>query len=355
MIAFLNNRRVGPIGIDLGSRAVKLVQLAADGSRIVEAGRWDIPTSDGKAEGSIRKDLATAQLEALRHVQQGRKFRGRNAVLCLGPSQLFVHNLRIDKSALNQLDTVVRQEVGPRLPYPLDQTELRYVEAADVRQGDTVRREVIVLACHRPVLDRMLQTVEDAGLRPVAVEVEAAALVRCYKAQYRREEDFNQRTLFIHVGNSMTAILIAQGDDVLFLKYVDIGGCHLDDAVARHLNMSASEAWALRRHNGDRRVDQQDPEIARSIAEATRSVVDRLTNEVSMCARYYSVAFRGQPLKRMIVSGGEATPALAERLGAMLDIKSEVGDPLRTFETASLPGRGCQWDVALGSAMRKTE
>jgi type IV pilus assembly protein PilM len=119
--------------------------------------------------------------------------------------------------------------------------------------------------------------------------------------------------------------------------------------------MNASEAWALRRHNGDRRVDQQDPEIARGIAEATRPVIDKLTNEVSMCVRYYSVAFRGQPLKRMIVAGGEATAALAERLGTQLDIKSELGDPLRAFESASLPGRRCQWDVALGLAMRKGE
>ena len=45
---------------------------------------------------------------------------------------------------------------------------------------------------------------------------------------------------------------------------------HLDDAVARHLRMNLPEAASLRRHNGDRRQDQQDPEVAKSVAAAVR-------------------------------------------------------------------------------------
>ena len=61
---------------------------------------------------------------------------------------------------------------------------------------------------------------------------------------------------------------IAQADELLFVKYIDIGGQHFDLAVARHLKMDLHEAVALRKHNGDRRADMQDPEVARSVAEA---------------------------------------------------------------------------------------
>jgi len=43
MVSFQSFRRVGPIGIDLGSRSIKLVQMNGDRSRILESVRWDLP------------------------------------------------------------------------------------------------------------------------------------------------------------------------------------------------------------------------------------------------------------------------------------------------------------------------
>jgi type IV pilus assembly protein PilM len=44
-------------------------------------------------------------------------------------------------------------------------------------------------------------------------------------------------------------VVIAQGDDILFLKYIDVGGRQFDEAVARRLEMTPAEATALRKHN----------------------------------------------------------------------------------------------------------
>lgn len=347
MLSVLTHRRLGPIGVDLGSRSVKLVQLSADRTRVIEAARWDLPLD---ATGG--DDLSGRMVESIRQAREGRKFRGREAVLCLSARELCVQNVRVAKPPTGDLELLVRQEVSGRLPFPLPEAELRYLETGDVRQGDALRREVIVLACHRPKLDRALQVIEDAGLQPIAVEVEPLALLRCYTQQFRRDEDATQRVLLVHVGQANTMIVIAQGTEVLFVKYLDLGGKHFDDAVARRLKMQPTDAWALRRHNGDRRADQQDPEIARGVSEAIRPVVDKLASELALCVRYHSVTFRGQPLKRLILGGGEATPALVEVLAARLDIKAEMGDPSRSFQQGALPGRKSQWDVALGLALR---
>jgi type IV pilus assembly protein PilM len=116
--------------------------------------------------------------------------------------------------------------------------------------------------------------------------------------------------------------------------------------------MSVADGASLRRHNGDRRADQQDPEVTNSVNEAVRPVIERLTGELSMCIRYHSVTFRGQPLTRLVLGGGEGTPALLEAIGSRLELKCELGDPLRSYETASAPGRRSQWDVAAGLALR---
>ena len=85
----------------------------------------------------------------------------------------------------------------------------------------------------------------------------------------------------------------------------------------------------LRRHNGDRRVQERDPEIARSVTESIRPTIDKLCQELSLCLRYYSVTIRGQPLSQIVLGGGEATDALVEWLAARLEIPCEAGDPLR--------------------------
>lgn len=348
MASWLPGARCGPIGIDIGSRSVKLLQFDAGYTRVHDAARWDLPP-----EPAAKPERQDERLvEAIRHAREGRDFRGRDAVLCLSAGNLFVQNIRVSQATGDELTKIVQFEAAGRLPFATDEAEIRYIEADDVRQGDTVRREVILLACYRPSLDRMLSMADDAGLHAVAVDVEPSAVLRCYARQFRRDDDQQRRMMFVSVGASNTVAVIARGASPMFVKYIDVGGRHFDEAVARSLKMSANDAAALRRHNGDRRAQERDPEIARSVNESVRPVLDRLTHELSLCLRYYSVTFRGQPLSQIVLGGGEASDALAEWLTARLDLPCEAGNPLRPFEKGSAGGRLGQWDVAAGLALR---
>lgn len=350
MIAKLTAKRYGPIGVDLGSRSIKLIQFSADQSRVIDAVRWELP---GENEAAVpAKHPWEAIAPALRRARERRNFRGSDAVICLGAPELFVQNIRVAKAPAGEMHRLVQQEAAGRLPFPAAEAEIRFLDAADVRQGDTTRREVILLACHKPVVDQLLEVVVEGGLSPLAIDVEPAALLRCYAKQFRRDEDQQQRALFTHIGASGTIVVIAKGADALFIKYIDVGGHQMDEAVARHLDMTIPEASALRRHNGDRRVDQQDVEITRSVAEAVRPVIERLANELALCTRYHSVTFRGQPLARAVFSGGEATQALIDVIAARLDLKCEFGDPLRSYESANHGNRKGMWDIATGLALR---
>jgi type IV pilus assembly protein PilM len=349
MISLLKRRRNGPIGVDIGARAIKLVQFSGDRSRLIDACRWELPALVENATVEQQMERLTS---GLKQALEGRAFRGRDAVLCLNDRQLFLQNIRVKKDGAD-FGRQVAQEAASKVPFGLESAELRFVESADVRHGDSMLREVIVFACQRAVIDQALAIVDSAKLQPVAVDVEPAALVRSYAGQFRREDDRQQRALMVHVGYTRTAAVIAQGDDLLFVKYIEVGGSHFDAAVARHLKMDLAEAVSLRRHNGDRRADMQDPEVSRGVNDATRSVVERLAAELGMCVRYHSVTFRGQPITRMVLGGGEATQQLLDAVAKQLDIKCELSDPFRGFSTVPNAGRKGQWDVAAGLALRE--
>ena len=353
MPRWFNHRKYSPIGVDIGSRSVKLVQFDRAQTRVIETARWDLHPPEGREWTAAERHAALA--DAIRQAREGRDFRGRDAVICLSTRELFVQNVRVPKLSAAELEKAVQQEAAGKLPFPFAETELRYLEAADVRQGEAAKREVILLACHRPVLHGLLDAVLQGGLRPIAVDVEPIAMLRSYVKQFRRDEDRNQRALYLHVGLANSLVVIARGEEILFVKYIDVGGKHFDEAVAAHLGMEPAAAAALRRHNGDRRADQQDPDLASSVQEAIRGVVERLAQEVSLCVRYHSVTFRGQQLARLVLGGGEASPTLLETLAARIDVKSELGDPLRLFDVNLPTNRRGQWDVATGLALRSVE
>jgi type IV pilus assembly protein PilM len=351
MVSLPYSRRAGPIAVDVGSQSLKLLQLDRARSAIIEVARADINLDDGLSEEDTRRQLA----RTIAQTRSGRRFVGRQAVVCLSSSELYAQNIRVDRVPAAELDEVVREEAVGRLPFPLEEAEIRFLEAADVRQGDMIKREVILLACHRPMLQQKLDIVQRAGLRPVAVDVEPLALLRCYQRQYRRDEDKRQCSMLLHVGNSKTAVVIAQHSGALFIKYVDIGGAQFDDAVARHLKISPVDCALLRRRAGERRTGNADSEVEESIREATRDATDRLTREVSLCLRYHSVTFRGHPVVRVVLGGGEATPALAEAIAARIDVPCELGNPLRPYQSNQQVGRAGLWDVAAGLALKETD
>ncbi len=349
MARWFSRPHPSPIGVDVGSRCVKLLQFSGDFSSVRDVVRWDFSLPRDADQAARHSQI----VQALRHAREGRNFRGRDAVFCIHSNDLFVQNVRVPKAPGAEFERLVCAEAAGRLPFPSDEAELRYVEAGDVRHGDATRREVILLASHRPCIQRIVGTAEAAGLRPLVIDVEPEAILRCYWRQFRREEDRNRSLMLVNVGTASSKVVIARNAVPMFVKYIDVAGDQMDAAVARHLEIGLPEATALRRHNGDRRADQRDAEVTRGIDESLRPILDRLANEISMCARYYSVTFRGQPIDRMILSGGEASEALLQWIGRRLDIECELGDPLRAFETPAVSGRPGQWDVAAGLALRQ--
>ncbi|NQT38748.1 MAG: pilus assembly protein PilM [Planctomycetes bacterium] len=348
MVGWILKPRYGPLGVDIGSDAIKLVQFNADRSRVLEAAHWKLTTA-----GDATQEERDAQIvQALGRLRRERRFRGRHAVFCLGAGDLFVQNIRVPPADSQMLPGIVRSEAAGRIPFDVDEAEIRFLDAADVRQGDVLRREVVLLACRRRAIERLLSIARETGLIPLALDVEPAALLRCYARQFRRDEDQRQRIALINLGASATSVTIAEGAEARFVKYVDFSGRQLDRAVAERLRMPSPEAASLRRHNGDRRADQRDPEITRSIVEAVRPLADRLAHELSMCIRYFSVTFRGDPVAKLVFGGGEASPSMIELLANRLDMPCELGNPMRSFDNQTLPGQAGQWDVAAGLALR---
>lgn len=337
--------RVGPIAIDIGSSSIKAVQLTADRSEIVEAAESQLPIS---AEASDERDALVA--EALRDLLKQHRFRGTRAVMALGFEELIVQNIRISPIPGKPLSQIVFEEAKSRANVDFNESEVRFLEAGIVQQGEMQRQEVVLMAARNSGVMRRLRLAELARLTLIAVDAEPLALVRAGIRQYRRQTDQNQTMMFVHVGVRSTLVVTVRNERPLFAKYLPIAGRDFDQALARQFEFPIDSARSLRRTYGDRRKAERDPDVVAAVQDCLRPVWSRWLEELSRCVRYCNVTFRGQPLEKIVISGGEATGELKEQMTAFFDVPVEILDCFRAITCPPHVVRSPVWDIALGLA-----
>lgn len=338
--------RVSPIAVDIGSSSIKAVQLTADRREVVEAAECQLPALTESAEDS---DGLLA--EALRDLLREHRFRGTRAVMALGFEELIVQNIRISPVPGKSLSQIVLEEAKSRANVDFNDSEIRFLEAGTVQQGEMQRQEVVLMAARNSAVARRLRLAELARLTLVAVDAEPLALVRVGIRQYRRQTDQNQTMMFVHVGARSTLVVTVRNERPLFAKYLAIAGRDFDQALARQFQFPLDSARSLRRTYGDRRKAERDPDVVTAVRDCLRPIWNRWLEEISRCVRYCNVTFRGQPLEKIVISGGEATAELKEQMSAFFDVPVEILDCFRAIACPAHVARSPLWDVALGLAL----
>lgn len=332
MIRMLSRSRAGPIGLDIGTRSIKLIQLSEDHARLLDASCCDLPAEIDAGDNFPCDPLL---VDAIRKACDERNFLGREAVVCLTNQNFFLQRLHTSPGNGSSLDP----QCGGDVESP---------GGGNSASSNGNGKRATVLETQNSAIDRVLKAVELAGLLPRATDVEPAALARSYANQYHRHTDPLPRSLLVQIGYARTIVAIAEGDHLLYVKYVEIGGRDFDRSVADYLGISPADASAMRR-NGE--CSSKPADVNQPVVAAMRRPLQVLLGEVTLCLKLCDPSLLGQPLARTVLSGGEATPRIAEELELHLGIRAEISDPLRKFPSELDVGRRGQWDVAFGLAL----
>lgn len=354
---------VGLVGIDLGSRCVRLLQLRESAGEVHAVGAGKIDTPAGAADAT-----GPAFVEQVKAVLSTGGFAGRKCVISLRRGDLKVQSVRLPRMPDGELRQAVQWEAAQRFGFDRAAMQVDFIRTGASPQGGENREEVLIVASSHALIHASIDPLLEAGLRPIAIETDFTALARTYSRQCRREADLKIVRAVIEVGSSGSTVLILRGDQIAFCKTIAIGGVQLDQAVADHLQMELSAARGLRSariaaacHMGETGT-AIDPATDRAVFEAVRPLLGELVKEISLCLRYYGVTFRGKPPERLILSGGEGLePKLDQMLGSACKIPVAYDDPAETFISLvgeirkcmnRIPGPPSCWAVAAGLSLR---
>ncbi|MDX2114813.1 MAG: pilus assembly protein PilM [Planctomycetota bacterium] len=345
-----------PIGVDIGAGGVRLAQLRRRGRglELVATARVELGESRG---GPACDEHVSAVVEAVRSRVEGGGFRGRACVVSLDDRLVRVRSVRHPRMPDDELDRAVALDAPGRLGFVEGEAaEVGWLRAGEVRQGDDVRDEIILVGTRREPVERLVFALAAAGLRPVGVEPGFVAAARSFSRFLRRTEDQNTVRVVVDVGVRSTGVTIIRGQSVVFHKPLELGGELMTRAAAERLGVEPAAIEEIRRQRAasgscaEARVD-------RALFEAVRPVIMDVANEVALCLRYFGVSFRGLRPDRCVLVGGEANePRLAELVGEAIHLPTVVGVPLEGVtvapESSGAGGSDAGWAVATGLSLR---
>ncbi|MDN3553358.1 type IV pilus assembly protein PilM [Halomonas almeriensis] len=172
-----NSAACGRLGIDIGPDAVKLVELSTSRRGREVRGHDVAPLPRGAVhEGRIHDE--TAVLETLSGALARAGVRVQCASVAVPAEASIIKTLPLP-AALNEeeLEWRLRLDSDQHIPFPFPQVAFDFQSLGPL-DDDADQQAVLLVACHRQVVEQRAELLRRAGLRPVAVDIETFAMER---------------------------------------------------------------------------------------------------------------------------------------------------------------------------------
>lgn len=323
--------------------------------------RLEVPAEERSGDEGARIDTLVRTIA--RRVATG-GFRGRECVVSVDDSLLRTRSIRQPRMPDADVDAAVALDGASRLGFGDEASEVGWVRAGDVHQGEDVREEIIYVGAPRAPLEHVAMGLAAGGLRTIAIEPGFVALTRCHGRTLRRSTDMSVVRVLVDVGHRTTGVVLTRGCRVAFYKTLEFGGAEMTRVAAERLGLEPQAVVDLRRRRMSHPESSEhgvDPRVDRALYDAIRPLLGDLANEINLCVRHYCVTFRGSRPSACLVVGGEALePHLTESVQDALQIETSVGQPLAGVRDVPAgvgirDGVQAEWSVAAGLSLQPTD
>lgn len=295
------------IGLDIGSTSVKLVELSGSPRRFELENIAVVAVPDDSSAGAYTRAISL--------LLEGKELGTNRAASSVSGRKVAVRGMRFPKLAGKELDGAIRYEGGQVVGFELEDA---YVDHCVVPAGDGKAEvmDVLFVAARKEAVDSRKAVLEEAGLDPRLVGVDALILLEALL----QRDGLPETVGVINIGATSTSIGIARQGTVPFVRDIDIAGSNYTQAIATALSLTLEDAEKVKITEPER-----DPSAVRAIERVTRQLV----GELSRSLMYYQTRGSGTKVDALFVCGGAAgLPGLAEAISTMAGMQVERWSPL---------------------------
>ncbi len=336
------------VGLDIGSSAVKAVELRQSGKgfKVVGFGSEPIPP-DSIVDGAIIDGSAVA--DAIRRLFESRKIKAKEVAASLSGNAVIVKKITLPPMTEAELAESIYWEAEQYIPFDIQDVNLDY-KILDAGGGEKSTMDVLLVAAKKEKIADYTGVIAQAARTAVVVDVDAFALQNAYRANYPIEP--GQVVVLLNVGASATNINIITGDQSVFTRDISIGGNAYTEALQKELNLPFESADALKRGQPVEGVQYDD---ARPVL---RAVSENVMLEIQKTFDFFKATTSADRIDRVVVSGGGSrVEGFVEQLRERFEVPIDPFDPFKaiTFDARKFGDAaeaGPTAAVAVGLALR---
>ena len=337
------------ISVDIGSSTIKVIEArtGTQGLEVLNYGSVVTPSAAIHSNMVIEPNLVA---DALRSLIEQKGIRARKAVTAVPGPAVMIKRVKLANQGPQETENAVMQEARNFIPEELDNVNLDYQVTGTVDEDEDV--EVLMAAAKKEIVNSYADTLREAGLSPVVVDVDYFALDNMYELNYDPLED--QVAALVNIGARYSSINILKEGHSTFTGDVPVGGRDITEALVRDLGIPVDEAERIKM--GVAAGDFDEEQVNMALIPA----VDALIEEVHYALSFFWTAATDERIDVLYLSGGGAqTPELANRLAERAEAPVEVSDPFGRIQVndsvdlAGLRRRASEFAIAMGLAVRR--
>jgi type IV pilus assembly protein PilM len=286
------------IGLDVGSTAVRAVELTGKPLTIVRASQVALPP--GAVEtAEVRDPQAVA--ESLTRLWSEGGFKSRRVWIGVGNQRVIVREVSLPYLPETELRSSLGFQVQELIPMPVEDAVLDYHVIGEFEQDERRMVRMLLVAAQRSMIDQLVEAVRGAKLDPLGIDLVPFALARAVGAGDvgldLDEGDIEEA--IVDIGAHISIIVVHARGETRFVRILPSGGRDVTVAIARGAGVDESTAERLKR--GESVEGAPDPQRVRQAAlQRAASFVD----EVRSSLEFYTAQSRSVRIGKVLVTGG---------------------------------------------------
>jgi type IV pilus assembly protein PilM len=318
---FFTRSKKGVVGLDIGSSAIKLVELRERKGGEFHLQRLGIEPLSPEAivDGSIMD--SSLVVDAIHGLNDTTKVKSTSYATSLSGHSVIIKKIQLPSMPEEELAESIQWEAEQYIPFDINDVRLDYVVLGDGEPGrDTM--DVLLVAVKRDKVNDYVSVISQTGKTASIVDVDAFAVQNAYEANYQLDP---RKTLaLINMGAGVTTINILARGNTVFWRDISFGGNQFTESLQREFNLSFAQAESLKRGEP---VDRYSASDARPVLD---TVSAEMASEIRKTFDFFSATSSEGPVDELVLSGGCAlTPNLLQVLRERFEVPTELMNPLR--------------------------
>ena len=331
------------IGLDIGSHSAKAVELTTSGGETWVSAATAVELPPGEERGDVLANMIRSS-----------DFHTRKTVAAVSGKSVIVRYLSMPRMTDEELPRAIEFEADKYIPFDMSDVvkDCQRLGGADGLEGiEEDKMRVLLVAAKRNLVEEAVQSVQEIGLQPNVVDVDAFALGNAFELHQAHggAEETGEVIALVDIGARKTSINILQGGQSCFTREIYLGGNDFTQAASKRLGMRLEDAEDFKRGPGESEAE---------LEEALAQTFEDLGGEILLSFDYYENQFESRVDEVYLSGGASRMPILAPTFERVFNRRTITWNPLEHLEVRAdaneevLGEMGAQLAIAVGLASR---